>query len=144
MKNNKNMDFVGARRKRMAPSYSTRRTTLCVSIFIVVRSKMGAKILSVHIHKRSYMSTPYVIVWLQCCVHLLFVSLLVRMHDIYIASPNCTQPHFSHTQGCMYLAPYETKHCGKARAMDRPTRAAKLAEIWKQLTWLEGQVKIMC
>lgn len=70
-----------------------------------------------------------------------FVNLLVRVHDIYISSPNCTQPNFAHTQGCMYLPPYETKHAGKARAMDRPTRAAKLAEIWKQLTWLEGQVK---
>lgn len=30
-----------------------------------------------------------------------YVSLLVRMHDLYIASPNCTQPNFSHTQvGC--------------------------------------------
>ena len=28
-----------------------------------------------------------------------FVQLLVRIHDIYIGSPNCTQPHFSHTQG---------------------------------------------
>ena len=28
-----------------------------------------------------------------------FVQLLVRIHDIYISSPNCTQPHFSHTQG---------------------------------------------
>lgn len=26
-----------------------------------------------------------------------FMNLLVRMHDIYIASPNCTQPNFSHT-----------------------------------------------
>eukprot|EP00971_Amphidinium_carterae_P347634 6489725-Amphidinium_carterae.2 len=24
--------------------------------------------------------------------------------------------------------------------MDRPTRAAKLAEIWKQLTWLENEI----
>lgn len=70
-----------------------------------------------------------------------FVNLLVRCHDIYIASPNCTQPNFAHTQGCMYLAPYETPHCGKARSMDRPTRAAKLAEIWNQLTWLEEQIK---
>ena len=30
-----------------------------------------------------------------------FVQLLVRIHDIYISSPNCTQSNFSHTQGCM-------------------------------------------
>lgn len=69
------------------------------------------------------------------------VHLFCRIHDLYIASPNCTQPGFSHTQGSMYLTPYETKWCSAVRAMDRPTRAAKLAEIWKQLTWLEEHVK---
>jgi len=29
------------------------------------------------------------------------VNLLVRMHDIYISSPNNTQPNFCHTQGAM-------------------------------------------
>mmetsp|Transcript_32217 Transcript_32217/g.70512 ORF Transcript_32217/g.70512 Transcript_32217/m.70512 type:complete len:263 (-) Transcript_32217:366-1154(-) len=66
-----------------------------------------------------------------------FEALFCRTHDVYISSPNCTQPGFSHTQGCMYLAPYETKWCDASRVMDRPTRAAKLAEIWKQLGWLE-------
>eukprot|EP00420_Gonyaulax_spinifera_P034744 CAMPEP_0197880678 /NCGR_PEP_ID=MMETSP1439-20131203/8398_1 /TAXON_ID=66791 /ORGANISM="Gonyaulax spinifera, Strain CCMP409" /LENGTH=344 /DNA_ID=CAMNT_0043500241 /DNA_START=33 /DNA_END=1067 /DNA_ORIENTATION=+ len=70
-----------------------------------------------------------------------YVQLLVRIHDLYIASPNCTQPGFSHTQGSMYLAPYETKFCAASRCMDKPTRAAKLAEIWKQLTWLEEHCK---
>lgn len=70
-----------------------------------------------------------------------YVNLLVRIHDLYIASPNCTQPNFSHTQGAMYLPPYETPHSGKERAMDRATRAAKLAELWKQLTWLNEHVK---
>lgn len=65
------------------------------------------------------------------------VALFNRIHDLYIASPNCTQPGFAHTQGCMYLAPYETKWCAQERCMDRATRAAKLAEIWKQLRWLE-------
>jgi len=69
-----------------------------------------------------------------------FVQLLVRIHDIYIASPNCTQPGFAHTQGCMYLAPHETKFCSAARAMSTGRRAKKLAEIWKHLTWLEGRV----
>jgi len=67
-------------------------------------------------------------------------QLIVRVHDLYIASPNCTQPGFSHTQGSMYLAPYETKWCRADRAMDKATRAAKLAEIWKQLTWLEENI----
>jgi len=70
-----------------------------------------------------------------------FVNLLCRIHDLYIASPNSTQVGFSHTQGAMYLAPYETKWCAAFRVMDRPTRAAKLAEIWKQLKWLEGQCR---
>jgi len=67
------------------------------------------------------------------------VQLLIRVHDIYISSPNCTQPNFSHTQGCMYLPPFETPFGSAERAMDRATRAAKLAEIWKQLNWLEEQ-----
>merc|ERR1719161_480471 len=73
-----------------------------------------------------------------------FVNLLVRVHDIYISSPNCTQPNFAHTQGCMYLGPKEkidektgTVLVPAARTMDRMTRAAKLAEIWKQLKWLD-------
>lgn len=69
-----------------------------------------------------------------------FMNLLVRMHDIYIASPNCTQPNFSHTQGCMYLAPHVTPHCAQERVMDVDTRAAKIKEIYSQLTWLETQV----
>mmetsp|Transcript_31083 Transcript_31083/g.48690 ORF Transcript_31083/g.48690 Transcript_31083/m.48690 type:complete len:729 (-) Transcript_31083:24-2210(-) len=69
------------------------------------------------------------------------VNLLVRIHDLYIASPNCTQPNFSHNQGAMYLAPYPTEHCAKERTMDRPTRAAKIAELWKQLSWLDKQIE---
>ena len=73
-----------------------------------------------------------------------FVAKLCRLHDVYIASPNSTQPNFAHTQGAMYLAPYETEHCSAERAMDRPTRASKLAEIWKQLSWLEANMKGPC
>lgn len=61
------------------------------------------------------------------------MRLMIRVHDLYIASPNCTGPGFSHSQGAMYLS---TEWHGKARGMDLPTRAAKLAEIWKQLGWL--------
>lgn len=63
------------------------------------------------------------------------MELLVRIHDLYIASPNCTAPGFSHTQGSMYLS---VGWHGPVRGMDAATRAAKLGEIWKQLTWLEG------
>ena len=59
------------------------------------------------------------------------VNLLVRCHDLYIASPNCTQPGFSHSQGAMYLSPWVTPWSSAERVMDAPTRAAKIAELWK-------------
>lgn len=65
------------------------------------------------------------------------MHLLVRMHDLYISSPNCTAPGFSHSQGAMYLS---TEWHGKERGMDLATRAAKLAEIWKQLGWLNRNI----
>ncbi|CAB9526703.1 unknown protein (Partial), partial [Seminavis robusta] len=71
-----------------------------------------------------------------------FVNLLVRVHDLYIASPNCSQPNFSHTQGCMYLDPTPTPFTPARRTMDAATRAAKLAELYKQLCWLEEQAKL--
>mmetsp|Transcript_23064 Transcript_23064/g.73189 ORF Transcript_23064/g.73189 Transcript_23064/m.73189 type:complete len:179 (+) Transcript_23064:14-550(+) len=34
------------------------------------------------------------------------VRLVVRCHDLYLASPNCSQPGpFTHTQGCMRVPP---------------------------------------
>lgn len=69
------------------------------------------------------------------------VNLLCRVHDIYISSPNCTQPGFSHTQGSMYLPPRPTELYSIDRCMDRKTRSAKLAEIWKQLSWLEAEIR---
>mmetsp|Transcript_23257 Transcript_23257/g.49748 ORF Transcript_23257/g.49748 Transcript_23257/m.49748 type:complete len:291 (-) Transcript_23257:54-926(-) len=72
-----------------------------------------------------------------------FVQLLVRIHDIYISSPNCTQPHFSHTQGCMYLDPTPTKYTPERRTMPDPkVRAAKLKEIHERLGWLEESIKL--
>jgi len=41
----------------------------------------------------------------------------------------------------MYLSPYVTKFCAAERVMDLDTRSKKLAEIWKQLNWLEDQCK---
>ena len=69
------------------------------------------------------------------------VSLIVRCHDLYIASPNCTQPNFSHTQGCMYLDPIPTPFTPARRTMNIQTRAAKVAEIYNQLCWLEENGK---
>jgi len=72
-----------------------------------------------------------------------FVQLMVRIHDIYISSPNCTQPHFSHTQGCMYLDPVATKYTPARRTMPDPSiRAAKLNEIYDRLCWLEATAKL--
>lgn len=66
------------------------------------------------------------------------MQLFIRVHDLYIASPNCCAPGFSHSQGAMYLS-YGWH--GSARGMDLPTREAKVGEIWKQLNWLEAQVR---
>mmetsp|Transcript_55367 Transcript_55367/g.177598 ORF Transcript_55367/g.177598 Transcript_55367/m.177598 type:complete len:579 (+) Transcript_55367:50-1786(+) len=65
------------------------------------------------------------------------MDLMIRIHDLYIASPNCTAPGFSHSQGAMYLS--RGWH-GPARGMDVEARAAKLTEIWKQLVWLEAAI----
>ncbi|KAL3780239.1 hypothetical protein ACHAWO_010533 [Cyclotella atomus] len=72
-----------------------------------------------------------------------FVQLLVRIHDVYISSPNCTQPHFSHTQGCMYLDPVPTKYTPERRTMPDPNvRASKLKEMYERLTWLESTIRL--
>lgn len=70
------------------------------------------------------------------------VNLIVRCHDLYIASPNCAQPHFSHTQGCMYLDPHPTPFTPATRTMSAEIRAAKLCEIYQQLSWLEHTIKL--
>lgn len=66
------------------------------------------------------------------------MELIIRCHDLYISSPNSTQPGFSHSQGGMYLS---TGFHGPVRGMDLTTRAAKIKEIWEQLTWLNAQIK---
>ena len=65
------------------------------------------------------------------------MHLLIRLHDLYVASPNSTMPGMSHTQGAMYLSPVPTRFCPPARCMDRPTRAKKIQELWHQLQTLE-------
>eukprot|EP00970_Alexandrium_tamarense_P008671 scaffold1657_cov182-Alexandrium_tamarense.AAC.14 len=72
-----------------------------------------------------------------------FVNLLIRIHDLYISSPNCTQPYFSHTQGCMYLDAVPTNNTPERRTMpDVNVRAAKVAEIYDRLCWLESTIKL--
>ena len=63
------------------------------------------------------------------------MDLIVRCHDLYVASPNSTQP--IHDFKGRALAPCETKFCSAERAMsDRSVRAKKINEIWNQLSWL--------
>jgi glutathione S-transferase len=64
------------------------------------------------------------------------MELVIRTHDLYLASPNSTQPGNTHTQGCMYLAPVGGTH-GAVRSLDRASRASKLKECWTQLDHLE-------
>jgi len=66
------------------------------------------------------------------------MQLLCRVHDLYIASPNCTAPGFSHSQGAMYLS---NGWHGAARGMELASRAAKIGELWKQLSWLEAETQ---
>lgn len=78
------------------------------------------------------------------CPKLTFVSaeermhmnLLVKIHDTYLSTPNCTQPGFTHTQGCMYVPP-PLEGVIQPRSMGRAERAAKLREVNKQLDQLE-------
>jgi len=66
----------------------------------------------------------------------MWAALFIKIHDTYVATPNCTQPGFTHTQGCMYVPPpREGAH--QARSMGRAERAAKLCEINKQLDVIE-------
>ena len=59
-------------------------------------------------------------------------ALIERLHDLYIASPNSSDPSVTAKQGCMYKG---------VDLIDAPARAAKLAELWKQLGVLEGLVR---
>lgn len=66
------------------------------------------------------------------------VNLMARVHDLYIASPNCNQPGCTHSQGGLYLPPPgEFDNTGGRRAVDAKTRSLKLAELWTRWTWLE-------
>jgi len=69
-----------------------------------------------------------------------FVHLLCHIHDFYIASPGFAQHGLSPAHGATHFAPHEQPWCRVERCMDKSERAAKLAEIWKQLTWLEEHI----
>jgi hypothetical protein len=47
------------------------------------------------------------------------MNLFIRIHDIYISSPNCSADGFCHSQGAMYLS---TAWHGARRGMDIATR----------------------
>lgn len=122
-------EFAKVNPLKKVPGFVTSGGTTLFESFVImqyIEDKYG------HLGPKTVMDTPE---------DRAFVQLIVRCHDLYIASPNNTQPGFSHTQGCMYLAPYETVHCPARRCMSNEIRAKKLAEIFKQLTWLEAQIK---
>jgi len=54
------------------------------------------------------------------------------IHDLYVASPNASDPRVTATQGCMYKP---------VDVIDADSRALKVAEIAKQLDVLEGLMK---
>lgn len=59
-------------------------------------------------------------------------ALINQIHDIYIASANSTDPACTATQGCMYRP---------VDMIDAPSRAAKVAELWKQLGVLDSLIR---
>ena len=59
-------------------------------------------------------------------------ALIVQVHDLYIASPNSSDPTITANQGAMYKS---------VDVIDGPARAAKLAELDKQLGVLESLVR---
>ena len=58
-------------------------------------------------------------------------NLINSVHDLYIASPNSSNPAVTANQGCMYKG---------VEQIDVQSRAAKVAELDKQLGVLEGLV----
>mmetsp|Transcript_46112 Transcript_46112/g.76214 ORF Transcript_46112/g.76214 Transcript_46112/m.76214 type:complete len:270 (-) Transcript_46112:351-1160(-) len=58
-------------------------------------------------------------------------ALINQIHDLYIASPNSSDPRVTATQGCMYKG---------VDVIDGPSRSAKVQEIAKQLDVLERLV----
>lgn len=69
-----------------------------------------------------------------------FVNLLVRVHDLYLASSSSSHPRASSTLACMFLASSHEEDA-KGPTLDKQQRSEKLAEVSKQLQWLERQVK---
>jgi glutathione S-transferase len=73
------------------------------------------------------------------------MNLAIRYHDLYIASPNSTHgggPPYGlncHAQSCFYVPPAPDDGEGdRHRGLSPGMRAAKLADVWRQLDVLEG------
>lgn len=67
------------------------------------------------------------------------INLMARVHDLYIASPNCNQAKCTHSQGALYLPPNnDFDNTGGRRAILPETRSLKLKELWERWTWLDG------
>jgi len=73
-------------------------------------------------------------------IHRAKVNLMCRVHDMYVASPNCNQPGCTHSQGALYLPPPGDKTVDPTegrRAIDITTRSRKITELWTRWRWLE-------
>ena len=78
------------------------------------------------------------------------MNLAIRYHDLYIASPNSTHgtgPPYGlncHAQSCFYVPPApdddddDDREDDVRRGLSPVMRAAKLADVWRQLDVLEG------
>ena len=56
---------------------------------------------------------------------------IIAVHDMYIASPNASDPSVTSSQGCAYKS---------VEQIDAPSRSLKLIEVAKQLMVLEGLI----
>ena len=89
------MNFGGAWQKRKAPSNTTRKISN-INLFSSLYDRKLPKTLTVHVHNRSYMSSSYVVVSLQYCVHLLLEGNNIEdpngVLDPFLALCACCQP----------------------------------------------------
>ena len=69
------------------------------------------------------------------------MDLMIRLHDLYISSPNSTMPGFTHTQGCLYLPSTPNEWYAASRCItDVEVRAKKVQELWEQLSRLNDMI----
>lgn len=65
------------------------------------------------------------------------MNMLIRLHDMYIASSKNVGPGFTSTIAALYVS---IGFHGKETGMDLATRAAKLAGLWRTLKNAEAQI----